>query len=61
MSNTNRGSKGPGYDFGSRRPGIGGYGKHVKKFTKRRERNKSKQLLRNAPEALRQKEGFGTT
>ena len=43
MSRTRRGSKGPGYDFWSRRPHSGaGYGREVKKRTHRTERREAK-------------------
>jgi hypothetical protein len=52
MSKTKKGSKGPGYDYWSRRPGntgSSGFGKTVKKITHAKERMKSKQSLLKEP------------
>lgn len=51
MSRTNRGDKGPGYDYWSRRHpsnGIAGYGKPIKKQTHKYERQKGKDEIRDA-------------
>lgn len=45
MSRTKKGSKPPGYEFWSKRPGWYGRGKDGKTETKRREREAEKQLL----------------
>lgn len=39
MSRTKKGSKSPGYDIWSKRPGAGGTGRVAKWVTKRRERS----------------------
>lgn len=47
MSRSKSGSKSPGYDYWSRRPGSGmGYGKKVKKVTHKKERVQNKKLVK---------------
>lgn len=51
MSRTRKGSKAPGYEFWSRRPGPSGPGSIAKKMTHRAERNANK---REAQRAVRE-------
>jgi hypothetical protein len=48
MSRTRRGSKAPGFEFWSARPGGGGTGKVGKQITHRAERNENKREVRRA-------------
>jgi hypothetical protein len=48
MSRTRKGSKAPGYEFWSPRPGQGGVGSIAKKITHRAERNANKREVRRA-------------
>lgn len=46
MSRSKKGSKGPGYDYWSRRPGSGmGHGPDVKEVTHRAERQEAKKAV----------------
>ena len=60
MSRTNKGNKGPGYDYWSDRPESSwGYGPKIKRVCKKRERARSKDKLRNEKfDDLRDKESF---
>ena len=54
MSRTVKGSKGPGYDFWSRRAGntgCSGYGPVAKHVTHRKERGQSKRIVREQSQA----------
>ena len=56
MSRSRKGGKGDGYDFWSRRPGDGHFGKVAKLITKRSERVIDRQLERLAcvdPDSVR--------
>lgn len=46
MSRTKKGSKGPGYEFWSRRPGNGGSGRIGKDLTRGIERQQGKAAVR---------------
>jgi len=48
MSRSTKGSKGPGYDFWSRRSGVLGKGPVAKKITKKEERTRTKEIERLA-------------
>jgi hypothetical protein len=57
MSRTVKGSKAPGYDFWSRRPGGKcGYGKYEKQKTHEMERMQDKEIIRDELKALDQEE-----
>lgn len=48
MSRTSHGSKGPGYEYWSRRPGDGWYpGKFTKRVTAKAERQQAKEEIEN--------------
>ena len=48
MSRSRRGGKGGGYDFWSRRSGVGGSGPVSKAITKKQERTRDRQIERMA-------------
>ena len=48
MSRTRKGSKAPGFEYWSPRPGTGGVGKEAKKLTHRAERNANKREVQRA-------------
>lgn len=48
MSRTKKNSKGPGYEFWSRRSGVMDYGPVAKMITKKEERTRNKEIERQA-------------
>ena len=59
MSRTKRGSKGPGYDYWSRRPYSTsyGYGPEIKKLCHRAERRQNKKIIKEDTDGFFQDKG----